>query len=194
MKAVLISIKPKWCELIAQGEKTVEVRKTRPKLDVPFKCYIYMTAGYASYPVTINGEPYICHNNGGMVVIGEFVCDKIYTIDKDSVGFSYNTDKEITYFEFAENVLDLHCCLTDEELNKYLRIFKGYGWHISNLVIYDNPKELREFKKPCNHKNDCCTCDRYDYIGKKCYDEITRPPQSWCYVEELGGCEYVRPN
>ena len=42
-KAVLISIKPKWCELIASGKKTVEVRKTNPKLDTPFKCYIYCT-------------------------------------------------------------------------------------------------------------------------------------------------------
>ena len=186
MNSVLISIHPKYCELIANGKKTVEVRKTKPKLDVPFKCYIYMTAGYASYPVTINGEPYTCHNNGGMVVIGEFVCDKIYTIDKDSVGFSYNTDKEITYFEFAENVLDLHCCLTDKELNKYLGIFKGYAWHISDLVIYDKPKVLREFK-PYNRK-----CE-YSHLGyaipncKECHDcYVKRPPQSYMYVEELG--------
>ena len=42
-KAVLISIRPKWCELIANGTKTVEVRKSRPKLHTPFKCYIYCT-------------------------------------------------------------------------------------------------------------------------------------------------------
>lgn len=42
-KSVLISINPKWCELIASGKKTVEVRKTRPKLETPFKCYIYCT-------------------------------------------------------------------------------------------------------------------------------------------------------
>ena len=43
MKSVLISIKPKWCELIVSGKKTVEVRKTKPKLETPFKCYIYCT-------------------------------------------------------------------------------------------------------------------------------------------------------
>lgn len=42
-KAVLISIRPKWCELIANGTKTVEVRKSRPKLETPIKCYIYCT-------------------------------------------------------------------------------------------------------------------------------------------------------
>ena len=77
MKSVLISIQPKWCELIASGEKTVEVRKTRPKLETPFKCYIYMTAGNAVYPVTINGAPYTCSNVGGKCVIGEFVCVRI---------------------------------------------------------------------------------------------------------------------
>lgn len=42
-KAVMLSIRPKWCEKIVSGEKTIEVRKTRPKLDTPFKCYIYCT-------------------------------------------------------------------------------------------------------------------------------------------------------
>ena len=42
-KAALISIKPKWCEKIANGDKTIEVRKTRPKMNTPFKCYIYCT-------------------------------------------------------------------------------------------------------------------------------------------------------
>ena len=42
-KAVLLSIRPEWCEKILGGEKTVEIRKTRPKLEPPFKCYIYCT-------------------------------------------------------------------------------------------------------------------------------------------------------
>ena len=45
-KAVMLSIRPKWCEKIASGEKTIEVRKTRPKLETPFKCYIYETQGW----------------------------------------------------------------------------------------------------------------------------------------------------
>ena len=49
MKAVLISLRPKWCEKIASGEKKIEVRKTRPKLQTPFKCYIYCTAERAGY-------------------------------------------------------------------------------------------------------------------------------------------------
>lgn len=56
-KAVLISIRPEWCEKIINGRKNIEVRKTRPKMDTPFKCYIYRSV------------------QGG--VIGEFVCDDI---------------------------------------------------------------------------------------------------------------------
>lgn len=167
MKAVLISIKPKWCELIANGKKMVEVRKDKPKLDVPFKCYIYMTAGYASYPVTINGEPYTCHNNGGMVVIGEFVCDKIYNL--------VNAFGGIVFADESLNQLDPQLfrdmsCLTDEKLSDYLVDKDGYAWHISDLVIYDNPKCLREFIKHGFDKP----------------IPLRRPPQSWMYVEVEG--------
>lgn len=43
MNSVLLSIQPRWCELIASGKKTIEIGKTRPKLEPPFKCYIYCT-------------------------------------------------------------------------------------------------------------------------------------------------------
>ena len=167
MKSVLISIKPKWCELIASGKKTVEVRKTRPKLDVPFKCYIYCTKGKTIYhPRDIFGNEAL---NGK--VIGEFVCDKVVQFENHC------------YNPAFEETADLSC-VGFEGLYYYLGLNDyGYGWHISDLVIYDKPKKLSEFIKPCNHDNDCCTCDRYDYIGHKCYNEVTRPPQSWCYVE-----------
>ena len=178
MKSVLISIQPKWCELIASGKKTVEVRKTKPKLETPFKCYIYETkdskykdigvAGHRS-----DGTPYIFVNAIGKV-IGEFVCDAIFPM---SILYSNPNDRlALREFPFT--------CLSDREIMDYLgNGGDGYGWHISDLVIYDEPRELIEFVKPCNHDNDCCTCDRYDYIGHRCYNEITRPPQSWCYVE-----------
>ena len=77
MRAVLISIRPKWCEKIINGDKTIEVRKTRPKLDTPFKCYIYCTL--PKYP----HEDFIATDYprpqfyGGGKVIGEFTCDRI---------------------------------------------------------------------------------------------------------------------
>ena len=165
MKAVLISIQPKWCELIANGKKTVEVRKTKPKIETPFKVYIYMTAGDAVYPVSINGAPYTCSNVGGKEVIGEFVCDAIFPM---SVWYS-NPNYRLSRREYP------YTCLTDKEIMDYLgNGVEGYGWHISDLVIYDKPKELGEFEGLRKTK--------FGYEPIK----LTRPPQSWCYVEEVG--------
>jgi predicted transcriptional regulator len=183
VKAVMISIQPKWCELIVSGKKTVEVRKTRPKLETPFKCYIYMTKGFASYPVTINGYPYVCHNNGGMQVIGEFVCDQIYKID------AYSDSTFVNGYEAGFFWTGDDSCLTYFEMDGYLKGKDGYGWHISDLVIYDNPKELGEFYtfKKCNscnggYKPSACVYDEDCIVPS----QITRPPQSWCYVKEMG--------
>ena len=97
MKSVLISIKPKWCELIVKGEKTVEVRKTRPKIETPFKCYIYCSHGYYRTPKERKksgdfwiGKPINDVSQGRYwgngKVVGEFVCDKITIIEKTSSG------------------------------------------------------------------------------------------------------------
>ena len=171
-KAVLLSIKPKWCELIANGKKTVEVRKTKPKIETPFKVYIYMTAGDAVYPVSINGAPYTCSNVGGKVVIGEFVCDEIIRINY-SCG-SYRCEG----LNRRENDLVASASrLSLYDMRNYLSCNGGYAWHISDLVIYDKPKELSEFR----------SYNAGVYIDENGYPmpthAITRPPQSWCYVE-----------
>ena len=87
MKSVLISIQPKWCELIASGKKTVEVRKTKPKLETPFKCYIYCTKDNTFAEKTLRGFDdkgkaiYYKANKGK--VIGEFVCNDIIHYDAE---------------------------------------------------------------------------------------------------------------
>lgn len=172
-KAVLISIRPDWVEKILSGEKTLEVRKTRPKLEAPFKVYIYCTAGNLSYEVN-NGM--MCNISGGKIVVGEFVCDKITWLTH--IGFSglpgirlaamydrYTIDGS---FDFSES------CLTAPQIEKYLGGKDGYAWHISGLKVYDNPLELTAFRKP-----ELPTGLRYEE------DAIKRPPQSWFYVEEL---------
>lgn len=174
-KAVLISIKPKWCEKIVNGNKTIEVRKTRPKLDTPFKCYIYCTL--PKYP----HEDFIATNYPrpqfyGGKVIGEFTCDRIYELETKARGGSYyvkNEDQPTTNFIARQSCLDL------KDVHDYLHAQKGYGWHITDLRIYDAPKCLFEFwaERLCNREpsvfgcRECCDCDK-------------RPPQSWCYVEE----------
>ena len=139
MKSVLISIKPKWCELIVKGEKTVEVRKTRPKIETPFKGYIYCTKNNDK---DIYDVLYLHTTNGKLVkmngkVVGEFVCDAIFPI---SIEYS-NTSSTIAQNEFP------YTGMTDKEIIDYLGNGKtGYGCHISALKIYDEPKELSEFE------------------------------------------------
>ena len=153
MKSVLISIQPKWCELIASGNKKIEARKTKPKLETPFKCYIYATKSKNPFPLQLwiphdltagKAFRYTC----GGKVIGEFTCDRIIEFEN-----SFFDEKFRDVADFA--------CIGFEELAIYLngRDF-GFGWHISDLVIYEMPKELSDFG-------------------------LSRPPQSWCYVEEL---------
>lgn len=166
MKAVLISIQPKWCELIASGKKTVEVRKTKPKIETPFKCYIYQTKKTWIYNI------YSMIADWQGKVIGEFVCGKINCFTTD-----YRKNEEQT------NLISKLSCLSLSELCDYeSNLYCLYGWHISDLKIYDKPKELSEFKHYVKK-------DWWDYghtTNKPIYEieALTKAPQSWQYVEE----------
>lgn len=210
MKSVLISIKPKDCELIANGKMTIKVLKNRPKIETPFKCYIYVTKpkkwfrfsdwGYASdeslwlsngkvkmcdgFEFWADGkeyEPLCCK------VIGEFVCDKVFDLPFTPAFQDYDFTeiyRDNGYKDFSLK----STCLTQNEIYDYGKGKPLYGWHISDLKIYDKPKELSEFKRwnrteensPCAHTKwlypDCKDC-------KEC--NLTKPPKSWCYVEEI---------
>ena len=177
MKSVLISIQPERCELISSGKKTIEVRKTKPKVKTPFKVYIYCTKDSKNL---IKGDisttiDFVAVNGGK--VIGEFVCDKII--------YAY----EGCYVNIPRKEAQLDAF----ELMDYANGKPVYGWHISDLVIYDAPKELSEFCRECDYEKDCGYC-QYLYVENtpSCYETwcevdghipLTKPPQSWCYVE-----------
>ena len=162
-KSVLLSVRPQYCELIANGKKTIEVRKTRPKLEAPFKCYIYRCLEKSGDIYTTSGK-----------VIGEFVCDKMYGIYYSICPHDPPVFEEIGTLN-RPNVMG-ETCLSAIEINDYLDGETGYGWHISDLQIYDKPRELSEFHKPTMP------------IGLRYEDDaIKRPPESWCYVEEYDG-------
>lgn len=175
-KAVMLSIRPKWVEKIANGEKNIEVRKTKPKLDTPFKCYIYCTL--PKYP----HEDFIATDYprpqfyGGGKVVGEFTCDRIFPINVFDNGSIQNW-----LFEHMER-----SCLTYEELADYIGNGKtGHGWHISGLLIYDQPRELSEFRRATDPCDSCHAEYTWECTGCKNWGgDIKRPPQSWCYVEE----------
>ena len=206
MKAVLISIRPRWCQKIISGEKTIEVRKTRPKLNPPFRCYIYCSKakerlvgilrdGDENYGEIYHGKTVFIKTDEDSVcdawgkrqkVIGEFVCDDIFERIVQ-VGTSCETPKYcLCDWNMDCTPLDRilsDACLTLDELEKYLDGGVGYGWHISNLKIYDTPRELSEFER----HYECDGCDaRWASECNACHDngKLKRPPQSWCYVEE----------
>lgn len=185
-KAVMISIRPKWCEKICRGEKTIEVRKTCPKMETPFRVYIYRTKG--TVPHIIN-DKWVQMEVGG-TVIGEFVCDRIDRLVR--VGFDGSGEPAkycVCNSEMFVWPMDGICedaCLTKEELEKYLGGYEGYGWHISDLKIYDTPKDLSKFSRPFENCIDK-VCDEFGCASCENGGHIKHPPQSWCYVENMEG-------
>ena len=182
----MISIQPKWCELIASGKKTIEVRKTRPKIETPFKCYIYCTK--AKEVVDI-GKTF----SWGKEVIGYFVCDSIVDGKAGAQEWEYIFENSNLS---CKEIYD-YCGEDEEGETKYC-----YGWHISDLVIYDKPRDVGEFYvegdcdclqcKKCywfekgngyNLEDDCALAYKVMELHRS-LKPITSPPKSWCYVEE----------
>lgn len=232
--AILISLSPKQCENIASGKQSIIVRKTKPKFDTPFKCYIYCThdnrknalhlyvnSGYGrkEFGVTGNwrsGKDVVDVNphlpayryNAYLAegkVIGEFMCDKIECFPVGSL---------------ACDDIEKQACLTYREIIDYFykpneldgnTLKFGYSWHISDFVIYDEPKELNEFSvedtvsiKQCKYRfrtgqpEDVAKHGGWikgTYICRKEVEptwctkcimkQLNYIPKSWCYVKRL---------
>ena len=159
MKAVMKSVSPRICEKVAKGDCTILVSKTAPKCEVPFKCYIYCTR--ITDKKHCRDEFDVGIWKGNEHVIGEFVCDKVfllhpYTYDRGSADLERR--KLIQTFEGSskENEILAATCLTQDEMFDYIGGGNyGYAWHISNLKIYGNPKELSEFYRPCSYSGIC---------------------------------------
>lgn len=153
-KAILISIKPKYVAKILNGKKTIEIRKTFPKCELPIDVYIYCTKGNGVKDFIIMYK----HDLVTDEISGEYVNTRVIA------KFTLNKVEEI---KFDDKQVQEQACLTEEELFDYLFInnpyhedmHKGYAWHIDNLEIFDRPRPLQPFF------------------------DLDRPPQSWCYIE-----------
>ena len=161
--------------LAGEGIKKIEVRKDMPKAsDWNKEVLFYMSKdvkSFAKIPKEFQ-EKYRKHfGKVGM----QFVCDKIMFL----------TPLGLRGFEMREEILK-SICLTNDDLNAYGGLKTLYGWHISDLKIYDKPKPIMQFYKPCpiEWKN-CPGCEFYSTYTGCCMNNVDRPPQSWCYVEEL---------
>lgn len=197
MKAVMLSIRPQWCEKIFNGSKSIEVRKSRPSIPTPFKVYVYETKGetkYWSQPMPI---PY---TEGRGKVIGEFVCDRITCCQAYC---REGGEKHLTNL-FWDEVK--RTCLTEHEMFDYIvgkdkKEGTGWLWHIAEQKLFDKPRGLGEFYTKCDKTGDCecedclhlqvvlssypCDDDVYTWCGVDNKKPITRAPQSWFYCETI---------
>ena len=97
--------------------------------------------------------------------------------------FTLNKVEEI---KFDDKQVQERACLTEDELFDYLFInkpyqedmHKGYAWHINNLEIFNEPKEISEFQGTCNKS---CAAQKVCKIKPNCNRPLTKAPQSWCY-------------
>lgn len=192
MKAILMSIHPKWCEKIFNGSKSIEVRKSRPSIPTPFTVYVYQTK-----LKVIKGDSFMVvdalnENLGCGKVIGSFVCDRVRLCIP--FGLKGHLLSQEVYREM---------CLTKEQLDKYGGLKTLYGWHITEPKLFDKPRELGEFYRSLpekvleNGEYDCrkewdVLCidapEGGDYCAECPYGgrvQITRAPQSWVYCETI---------
>lgn len=173
MKSIILSVKHRHNENIHSGAKTNELRTKPPKIECPFKVYNFDTVS----------------SGGCGKIVSEWICDSMET---------YRICMGI-----PKHLLDTGC-VTSNEIMKYTDNGNKdlTAMHISNLVVYDEPKELSEFKKPLSVMEKmvdddgwwlCDGCPNARWKNGhliKCsasycdHRIITRPPQSWCYVEE----------
>lgn len=180
MKKILISIKPKWVAKILNGDKTIEIRKTMPKCELPCKVYIYCTKeksymdrlvqNHNGFYYTVRelvdfdadeyGTYYDIAGKNGEVV-AEFTLNKVETIEKNQV--------------YKASVVRHNGCLNIMQLHDYIKGKGFHAWHIDDLKIYDEPKELSEFTRMISEP-----FESWHYNHR---EKLTRPPQSWCYVE-----------
>lgn len=79
MVEIILSLRPKWWRKIVSGEKTVEVRKTIPRVGLPFKVYVYET------------------RNGKQAIVGEFTVRRFWADYKNNDGGKSGLTDEAIY-------------------------------------------------------------------------------------------------
>ena len=190
LPSIMQSIKPIHCENIAIGRKEYEVRKTKPNIPTPFKSYIYCTkntysGGVIKQPLYLSNNELFMKSKIGVYdfeivngkVIGEYICDDIVELEYDEFEECYMFKN--CYCGYTLDEILSASCLSYDAFCKYGNRKPIYLWHIANLKIYDEPKELGDFSQlPKNY-------DKMDYytLTHNTF-RLRRPPQSWCYVKE----------
>ena len=199
MKAILISIQPKYVADILDGKKTLEIRKTMPKCDLPIDVYIYCTKGKLNlvydqdyddknqtwkkgkYELVDYGDKYSLNGK----VVAKFTLNKV-----EEIIFGKTLYNDLGFFTCGLYDFDLYkqSCLTKKEMQNYLKVkpngLSGYAWHINNLVLFDKPKELKELYTTNLDKQLPELFDNSIQLPNGTWVKpLTRAPQSWQFIE-----------
>lgn len=195
MKAIMISIQPKWVAKILNGEKTIEIRKTCPARfkDLkpyegaePIEVYIYCTKDEELFYSRDTQKWYVAKNRKNVKRLSNGVVKAKFTLNRIDRHHVLPTEKMLPFNWNVKQKLN-ELCLTKEEVMAYGNgeDYQAFLWHIDKLEIFNKPKELSEFRKlgkKCKYQGRdsfCDYCSHCDCIG----DKLTKAPQSWCYVE-----------
>lgn len=199
MEFILASIHPRWCEKIFDGSKTIELRKTAPK-KTPFRVYVYCTLGNIHEGLVVSrrgaalfdrGFPYEIPEGSEMgngMVIGEFVCRDVDEYTKVGTGRGDMNYLRLDKDWYTHPIDYSALCLSREALEAYGGGKLLYGWHITNPQLYDKPRPLTNYHRPCPESLSCESCAMHNehpvpFCGNYAL-EIRRPPQSWMYAED----------
>lgn len=181
MRAVMLSINPVFCMKILNGEKRLEFRTRIPKLELPYKCYIYCTKPKSKFDFGL------CIDNESFGLIAK--CNYNYAQEHEmpilsgKVIAEFTCDYVLGHCEMANaDIAEQQGKMKREDILKYSNGKEVFGLSISDLKIYKEQNEITEFFKTCNKPPfyDCAKCA--DYGEQTCF-ALERPPQSWCYVE-----------
>lgn len=191
MKAILISIHSQWVELILKFIKKDEIRKGT----VIGKAINKLIEEQGVAPMLIyctKGKPTL----KGLIAKswyglgGYFDYEKLngkvvarFNATAEEITIRQDRFKEFTFYETSLDMEDLlkQSCLDYNELDNYLQGEKGTDIHISDLEIFDKPKELSEFKS--YKKNIVNTKINGMVFETELDNSLIKAPQSWCYVE-----------
>lgn len=174
MKAILMSIKPKYVAAILNGSKTIEIRKSIPKCDLPIDVYIYCCKQ--------RKNEIGCHINYEKVdgkVVAKFTLKTLWKYENKNL-VAYKGANRMERYAYED--LQIFGRVSQEELDKYVKDKPFYIWHIDNLVPFDEPKELREFSSKI--EKTCICFNQFVAEGTRKVP-LTRAPQSWCYCNQI---------
>lgn len=192
MKAILISIQPQWVELILNFIKKDEIRKGTAIGKAINKLieeqgvaptFIYCTKDKSNKEVLIK-----MHNRYGMTKNADPYGKVVARFNATAEHIEYETcSRDISGWWKDDGEMYDHkdACLTYKEMFDYIGAGEGTVIHINDIEIFDKPKEISEFYRIVKTDIGYCVDDieKQKPITLNACKNITKAPESWCYIE-----------